>query len=474
MIRLNYLKYILLVFCLFTHSTVFGLKEAVGENGTNAYAVHEKGITGAGVNIGLLSAGNVRDSHLAFQRGSGSAVMLYDFTGSGLSRSAHDTHMAGIILSSGSPSHPDQIGVAPGARLHSGRFSDENLYRRTIEKALDELIQKKHCRVMMTGIQLPENIVAADGNSDWSKMYDYYAEKYDVIFASAAGNSSPRVTVFGDICNGITTAGLVKNDPNDADYSKIGSASNKGFTTDGRKKPDIAAPTQGLLVPTSSGDDQWKVPDPSGLGLTSFAVPHTAGVAALLLEAAAKSPARNDDRSEVIKAVIVNAADPNPFLADRIIGNPADSVFTWESDRGYGKLDALRAYQTLTAQRLEKKTPARQNKGWAYDVIGNNESHEYQIHGQTGQRLVLTTTWHRKIQRIGNEYDDASKKFYLDLKIISPSGKMLVFESPGRNNLIKTDLLLKEDGDYAIILKNATSASDRDYGMAFEIIDATD
>ena len=130
----------LLIFLSGTHS-VFALKEALGEHSVNAYAVHQKGITGAGVNIGLLSAGNVRKGHIAFERKSGSAVTNYDFTGSGLSRASHDTHMAGIILSAGSPSHPDPIGVAPGASLHSARFSNKQLYPSKVTQALEALIK---------------------------------------------------------------------------------------------------------------------------------------------------------------------------------------------------------------------------------------------------------------------------------------------------------------------------------------------
>ena len=207
------------------------------------------------------------------------------------------------------------------------------------------------------------------------------------------------------------------------------------------------------------------------MGLTSYAVPHTAGVAALLLETAAKSPVKNDDKTEVIKAVIINSSDPSPFSADDHIANPADSITSWKPDSGYGKLDALRAYETLTAKQLVKDTPPQENKGWAYDVMGRDKTHKYQIQGVKGQRLVTTVTWHRKINKIGNKYFEEPNRFYLDLKIVSPSGKMLAFETAGRNNLIKTDQFLKENGLYTLVLKNPTPAENRDYGMAFELID---
>lgn len=453
---------------LITSFHASALKDALGTDGINAYAVHEKGITGEGVNIVLLSNGNVRASHVAFERENGSAVKNYDFTDSGLSRSSHDTHIAGIILSKGSPSHPDQIGVAPGARIHSARFSNKSLYQHTIANALDELIRNQHCRIVLTGIQLPKEIVIANGHSDWTKLYDYYAETYDVIFAVAAGNSSPLVTVFGDAYNGITTAGMVKSDPNGI-YDKIGPLSNRGPTADGRKKPEVAAPTQDLVSPTSSGDDLWETLDPTGRGLTSYAIPHTAGVAALLLEAAAKSPVENDDRTEVIKAVIINSADPVSLNPTPPAANPADSATAWKADSGYGKLDAMRAYETLMAGPITQENPTRQTAGWAYAVIGKSQSQEYQIHAVKEQRLIVTVTWHRKLQKVNSKYSEEPVPFRLDLKILSPSGKMLAFQTAGPNNLIKTDLLLNEDGPYKIILKNPTLADSRDYGLAFEI-----
>ncbi|MHC4771896.1 MAG: hypothetical protein ACYS8O_08910 [Planctomycetota bacterium] len=48
---------------------------------------------------------------------------------------------------------------------------------------------------------------------------------------------------------------------------------------------------------------------------------------------------------------------------------------------------------------------------------------------------------------------------------------MLAFETAGRNNLIKTDQVLKEDGHYTIVLKNPSPAKNRDYGLAFELME---
>ena len=105
--------------------------------------------------------------------------------------------------------------------------------------------------------------------------------------------------------------------------------------------------------------------------------------------------------------------------------------------------------------------------------MGKEEIHEYPIQGTKGQRLVVTVTWHRKLQKVRKKYFEEPSRFYLDLKIISPSGKTLAFETAGRNNLIKTDQFLKENGQYTIALKNPTLAENRDYGMAFDLTKAS-
>ncbi len=459
---------IILINLLFLSVVTFGMKEAVGINGINAYVVHKKGITGDGINIAILSTGNVRKGHAAFERPYGSAVRNYDFTnGAGLSRSNHDTHMAGIILSAGSPTHPDQIGIAPGAKIHSGRISGKRIEARYLQRALDELIQKKSCRIILTGVQLSSKNVVPDGNTYWTKLYDYYAETYDVIFANAAGNYTSYTTVFGDSYNGITTAGLGKD--KNKRYRRTGRASSSGPTLDDRHKPDVAAPTEKMYVPNSSGDDLWSAIDPNGRGLTSYAVPHTAGVAALLFETAGKTKAAHDDRSEVIKAVMINSTFTDMLSKN---GTSLKSV-GWDPDNGYGRLDALRAYETLTGGRITRDKAAQKTRGWAYDTMPQNTEHTYCIAGNKGQRLAVTVTWHRKLTKLSStQFIKEPVTFKLTLKIISPSGKTIVFEIPGRNNLLKTGHLLTEDGNYQVILKNPTEANNRDYGMAFELTEA--
>jgi hypothetical protein len=446
----------------------YGLAESTGSDGSNAQAVHALGQTGEGVNVGVVSLRNTLTTHEAFKDPNGvSHAFSYDFSGDGIEISWHDTQMAGIVASRGGINHPNDIGVAPGANIHSARIADNynamtNIF---LTDALDELIIEQNCRVIATGMQ---SVEIADGNSVWTKIYDYYAYEYDAVFTNPSGNYAPAVTVVGDAYNGITTGGLAVTETDV--YLKVGTGSNPGPTVDGRRKPDIVAPAQDQTVPTSSSDTAWATVG-SSAGQTSYSGPQAAGVAALLLGAADETVGLDDNQSEVIKAVIVNSTFPNINDKDNNPTNPADPNNTWHGDRGYGRIDALRAYELLSADKVAEGVDITQQKGWAYDTMAGYGQHSYSIHGGRNERLVLTVTWHREITRDGLVFtQEVAPKFNLDLTIKDPNGIIIFSEANTLDNLEKVDVLLAKSGMYEIALGNPTGKS-RDYGLAFELLE---
>jgi hypothetical protein len=446
----------------------YGLAESTAQDGSNAQAVHELGETGEDVNVGLIGSRNIRTTHEAFEDANGqSRAFNHDFTGDGISISSHDTWMAGITTSTGGSSHPNDIGVAPGADIHSARVADNNnwLSSTDLRAALDELIAEHDCRVIMTGFVLSG---APDGQSNWTKMYDYYAYQYDVVFANAAGNSDSQIRIHGDAYNGITTGGLIVTEPNV--YNKVGSASGSGPTSDGRRKPDLTAPSQNQTMPSGGGDTSWYEWTAAD-GATSLSIPHTAGVAALLLGLADDSGEPNDGHNEVIRAVVVNSTFPN--IKDKA-GNstdPADPNNTWHSDRGYGRLDALRAYQLLNTTAITEDVETTQEKGWAYTTMTKNyEEDSYLIYGEKNERFVLTVTWNRLVSKVaGNYNEESAPKFNLDVTIKDPNSLTIFTETEILNNVVKVDLFLPGDGVYEVVLKNTTK-KDRSYALAFELL----
>ena len=450
-----------------------GLAESAGLDGSNAQAVHELGETGQDVNVGLVSADNARTTHEAFYDKDSNGLPIgqthaysYDFTGYGVNITGHDTWVAGVVASRGGAFYPNDIGVAPGVDIHSARVADDNdvVFPAWLKDALEELITAQNCRVIVTGISL---VAEPDGQSDWTLLYDYYAYEHNVVFALAAGNFGSEIHVFGDAYNGITTGGLVVTDPNV--YLQVGNGSNSGPTSDDRRKPEIVAPSQNQTMPSSGSDSSWHTWT-SDQGETSLSVPHTAGAAALLLGLADETVELDDGHNEVIKAVIVNSTFPN--INDKAGGwtNPADPNNTWHPDRGYGRIDALRAYQTLAAERIYKDTTISADRGWAYATMTSNyEQHSYFIVGSRNHRLVFTVTWNRRVNKIGQTYtEEAPPKFNLDLTITGPNGQTLFTETDTLNNMEKVDLVLPGDGTYEISLANTTK-KDRSYGLAFEL-----
>lgn len=471
---------LLAIFC----SSVYGLQGSTAANGSNAQAVHELGYTGQGINVGLISARNVQDTHEAFNDSNGVHVFNSDYSGSDVNYMGggvpgHDTWVAGIIASRGWTGHPNNIGVSPDCNLYSARVVSDagGISTGFVEDALEALINTYNCRVFVTAIALPSPAFGdANGSSPWSLMYDFFAYTNNVIFALASGNSSSNPSIFGDAYNGITTAALI-DEPNDF-YLRVGGYlsgySNPGPTIDGRKKPEISCPGSSQTTPSIGSDTSYYTTAKDGA--TSFSVPQTGGVAALLLEYADSTTEPNDGRNEVIKAVIVNSTFPN---IDNKAGNPtypADPNNTWHPQRGYGRIDAYRAYLTLSAGKVAAGTPINSTSGWAYNTLSDSQTHTYFINAQRRERLVLTVTWNRVVtrdrKRPSNPWvysDEEPNKFNIDITIKDPCDTVVYSEIDILNNLTKIDIPLELTGEYEITLTNTTSKT-RDYAMAFELL----
>lgn len=438
----------------------YGLAESTAQEGSNAQAVQVLGEHGSGVKVGLIGLQNVYFPHEAF---AGVTIVNYSTAGLGLDPNWHDTLMAGIIASNGGATHPNDIGVAPGVEIHSVRIGD-------VLEAFSILLNAG-CRVIVTGVAWGSD---PDGDSAVSVLYDYYAYSENVVLAIGTGNNDDYVFVPGDAYNAITTGGLVLNDSSDQFvYRRVGAQSIAGPTMDGRRKPEIVAPSGDQICPAKGGYTIWRNTNTynGALGVTSWSVPHTAGVAALLLGLADDTAEANDDRNEVIKAVIVNSAFANIDDKTGAGTNPADPANVWHPERGYGRIDALRAYQTLAAGKVDKDVVISADVGWAYNAAASSQEDKYyfDLAGKRNHRFVLTATWNRLVRKIGSNYIPESESANIDLAIVGPDSLGVFSETDSLNNLEKVEFVVAQEGLYEVRIKNNYSTS-RGYALAFEIL----
>ncbi len=477
----------------------YALAESTAQYGSNAQAVHALGEIGEDVNVGLISAKNTRTTHEAFKDDSDvSHAFHYDSTDEDLYEpDSHDTWVAGVVASRGDAYYPNHIGVAPGVDIHSAKVTrkisstDPNrlISFAWVADALDNLVNNNDCRVIVTGISLDG--LTPNGQSQWTLLYDYYAYAHNVIFANASGNINPnipadtQVVVFGDAYNGITTGGLRLNDPNNEYlYARVGNLSRSGLTTDGRRKPDLVAPSQNQTMPSGSSDNSWATWTAAD-GATSLSTPHTAGVAALLLGLADKTTNTHDNQNVVIKAAIVNSTFPNILDKSGNPTYPADPNRTWDPNRGYGRIDALRAYQLLDSNEISTGVYITQGKGWAFNTIGPGQQRVYTVYAPNRYRLVATLVWNRRVAWIDNAHigtigkiDEGELHPYLanlDLRVYGPNDTNAIFSRQAfgfdpDDNLIKCDILLTRSGGYTIKVVNNSTSENANYGLAFELL----
>ncbi|HOQ03879.1 MAG TPA: S8 family serine peptidase [Anaerohalosphaeraceae bacterium] len=465
----------------------YPLAESADPNGINVKVLHQMGYTGKGVRVGVLSQMHCRTTHEAFfdkdLQGNpfgNSHAYWYDPTSDTVQPYEpywHDTSLAGIVASRGGKNFPQHRGMAPDAEIYSAKVtrcvSETDPNRTTnfqwFQKSLD-YFRSSQCRIVVTGIQLGADY---DQLFPFTLLYDYYTYTHGIFFANAAGNDNGSVTIFGTAFNGVTTAGLITTEPDV--YRRIGSASNPGPTLDGRRKPEIAAPAQKLTVPTDGSDTAWRS-EGTERGQTSWAAPHTAGAAAVLLEYADTTSEPDDGRSVVLKAVLVNSAFPN--IQDKTGLETTGQL--WHPHRGYGRLDAARAFSILSSPKLSVGQETSQPRGWTFQSLSPGQTHTYTLPSiPIGSRLVLTVTWKRRVRwqdkpPRNNLIDNGELTGYLanlDLVIEDSAGRIVFSDTGTFDNLKKADLLIAQTGLYRIRIRNQSSTESAEYGLAYEILE---
>ncbi|MBI2940246.1 MAG: S8 family serine peptidase [Chloroflexi bacterium] len=231
-----------------------------------------RGLTGKGVRIGFVDSG-VDEAHPDFR---GRILAASDLTGEGPGDgNGHGTHVAGIAAGAGQRFR----GVAPGAALVVAKalHRDGSGYSSEVMTGLEWAL-RQGARVINLSIGSPG---PGDGRDPLSQAVDA-AARAGAVVCVAAGNDGPGESTIGapGVARLALTVGAVTRDDRVADFSS------RGPTADGRPKPDIVAPGEGIVSARASGTAQGTVVDQHYVASSgsSMATPHVSGALALLFE----------------------------------------------------------------------------------------------------------------------------------------------------------------------------------------------
>ncbi|WP_410570114.1 S8 family serine peptidase [Amycolatopsis sp. cmx-4-61] len=290
-------------------------------------AAWQAGYTGLGVTVGVLDTG-VKADHPDL---AGKVVAARDFTGTPPDASddlGHGTHVAGIIAGTGAASGGRYRGVAPDARLISGKVC---VAYGCPESAVIAGMEWLAPQVRVVNMSLGGD--ATDGTDPVSQAVNTLSARYGTLFVAAAGNDrsldlpEPMPVVAPAAADAALAVGSVSAQDTTSAFS------NRGLRLgDHAVKPDLAAPGEGIVsaraAGTRDGDLAPVDADYARLSGTSMAAPHVAGTAALLLQ---RHP---DWLAGRLKSTLTSTAKPT-----------ADVV-----EQGAGRVDAGRAVtQQVTA-----------------------------------------------------------------------------------------------------------------------------
>jgi serine protease AprX len=277
----------------------------------------------------------------------------------------HGTHVAGTIAGTGE-ARADRLykGVAPGAALvavkvlnSSGSGSMSN-----VTAAIDWVVQNRG----VYGIEAINLSLGASGCSngtDATSAAVNRAADAGIVVGVAAGNSGPGLcTIWSP---GAATKAITVGAMADLGVSGFKQAyfSSRGYTADGRIKPDISAP--GVTVTSADAGTTNGYVDYSG---TSMATPFVVGVSLLMRDA---NPALTPQ--QVKDTIMATAVDWGRGGDSKTPGSSGADV-----DYGAGRLDAYAALQAAGAP-LGSPPPVPAHVRYEGTLSGTGAQVDYQL-----------------------------------------------------------------------------------------------
>ena len=361
----------------------------------NADTFWEAGYDGTGIVVGIIDGGYVSAGHGDY---GGRVTRLAQFSTDTWAYSTHAMMCAGIV---GSEDYYEYTGpgMAPDVTMWSGQVGTGG----NAATAAEYFATTGWDSTTADVITMSLGFGSSNTGTDYlSAVFDHVVGSNGVTIVKSAGNDGPdagTVTTPGGAYNVITVGatGADSSGNSTSDYSNIPDYSSRGETSDGRSKPDIVAPGSSITS-TSRTATQWAFGTGDG---TSFAAPHVAGAAALLVEMGEDKSYSTDPR--LIKAVLLNSAD-------KLTGWSHSSTNPLDTAQGAGQLDMEAAYYQYLPGEKDGGTIQGSSSvaadGWDMATVSGSGSMYYDLPGQlaAGTMLTATLVWNRLVTESGGTY----------------------------------------------------------------------
>ncbi|WP_432041978.1 S8 family serine peptidase [Streptomyces cadmiisoli] len=262
----------------------------------------EAGYDGTGVTVAVLDTG-VDATHPDLKERIG-AQQNFSRSPDSVDRVGHGTHVASTVAGSGARSGGKYKGVAPGARIISGKVLDDNGEGSAsgIIAGMQWAVAEgaKVVNLSLGGEDTPETDPVEQAVNELSA-------DSGALFVVAAGNSGPAAATIGTPGSAAAalTVGAVDRADGIADFSS------RGLTADGSLKPDLTAPGVDIVAAKAAEGVEGGPASDGYVSMsgTSMASPHVAGAAAILAQ---RHP---DWTGERIKAALTGSAVATPGLS---------------------------------------------------------------------------------------------------------------------------------------------------------------
>lgn len=273
---------------------------------TRADKLWQRGITGAGIGVGVIDTGIAGDQPDFKDAAGGSRIVANVITSPGAKTPGdgfgHGTHVAGIIAGdsnhrpAGDPFKGKYVGMAPGANLIAIKASDDagnSTVLDVINGIAFAVDHKDQFNLRVLNLSLAADTPQSYKTDPLDAAVEHAWQKGIVVVVASGNRGSAADAVQYAPANDpfVISVGGVDESANSGRGGRADWSSN-GVTQDGLSKPDVVAPGAhmvSVLAPSSAfqvmcpncalGGQYFKA------GGTSMAAPVVAGAAALLLQA---------------------------------------------------------------------------------------------------------------------------------------------------------------------------------------------